>query len=264
MVFAKILTIFGGNNDTIDLTATATAALTGPAIADEGVLKTPFGISENMFPNNCTDEITFSPTTDSCAAWHNFLDQINAAKMEDSLYGLIKGNTAENGCTVAPCGQDWLDTYFEMNKATDSQITPEVSVDDEFSFQGGTISGLFLGGRIVWSGQKMDTTDGTIDGDAKHPAPFPALFDYFRFRDGDNDDSIWTATVPVYKDGETCVNPNQQIPIIGFAQIRVYMPNPPPDSTVTVKIKCELQVIEGRGGGNTFGNLKGSIPNLVQ
>jgi len=263
-VFARILSIFGGSHDSVNIIATATAALTGPAIADEGVLKTPFGISENMFPNDCTNEIQFSPTTDSCAAWHNFFDPVNASSMEDKLLGLIKGDTAESGCSVTPCGQNWLDTYFEMNKIPDPEVIPEVAADDTFSFQGGTVSSLFLGGRIVWTGDLMDSTDGTIDGDPKHPAPFTALFDYFRFRDDDGDDSIWTATVPVYKDGDTCENPNQEIPIVGFAQIKVLMPNPPPDSTVSVWIDCQLRVIEGRGGGNTFGNLKGSIPNLVQ
>ena len=68
----------------------------------------------------------------------------------------------------------------------------------------------------------------------------------------------------MYKDGIVCENPNQQIPIIGFAVIKVKMPNPPPDSTVNVEMDCDLRVIEGRGGGNNFGNLKGSIANLVQ
>ena len=92
--FARIFKI-----DTMNATSeSAIAALTGPAIVKEGELKTPFGLSENVFPNDCKDVIAFSPTTDSCAGWHNFFDPINAANMEDKLLGLIQGHTACEYC----------------------------------------------------------------------------------------------------------------------------------------------------------------------
>jgi hypothetical protein len=42
------------------------------------------------------------------------------------------------------------------------------------------------------------------------------------------------------------------------------MPNPPPDTSVSVWVDCNQSFVEGRGGGGNFGNLKGTIPNLVE
>ena len=254
--FAKIFGI-----DAVDVSADATAALTGPAIVDEGELKVPFSLSENNFPNDCTNPITFSPTPESCAGWHNFLDPANASTMADKMLGLIQGDVQEYEGLVS--GPAWLEANFDMNKSPDPEITPEVEIGDEFEFQGGTVASLFLGGRLDTTLVDLDT-GGPIMGDEKHPAPFPALFDYFRRRDDDGNDSIWTATVPVYEDDDLCENPSGAIPIVGFATIEIIMPNPPPDSSVSVYVYCELNFVDGRGGGGVFGNLKGTIPNLVE
>ena len=143
--FARIFKI-----DTMNAASeSAIAALTGPAVVEEGELKTPFGLSENVFPNDCKDVISFSPTTDSCAGWHNFFDPINAANMEDKLLGLIQGDTACEYCgTELLNGSDWLEANFELNKTPDSEETPTTSAGDYFEFQGGTISSLFLGGYL--------------------------------------------------------------------------------------------------------------------
>lgn len=186
----------------------------------------------------------------------------------------------------------------------DPAITPGTGEGDMYFFQGGTISSLFNGGTLEWEddpnlpGDNMvvpkynnpdDPTSGqVVIGDEKHPAPFPALFDYFRFRDDDDlddypnglsfdtdgdgaddltvtdPDAVWTATVPIYEDSEPCINPNEALKIVGFAIVRVIMPNPPPDSTVTVRIDCYLTFIGGHGGGGTSGTLRASIPNLVE
>jgi len=169
-----------------------------------------------------------------------------------------------------------------------------------FEFQGGTISALFTGRALMW-----EVPEGSVYNDYILPkdddgspgqdiegsgqiATFPALFDYFRFRDGDdlddypnglsfdtdgdsvNDltvtdpDAVWTATIPVYEDSEPCMNPNALLKIVGFAIVRVVMPTPPPDSTVTVRIDCFLTFIGGHGGGGTGGTIKATIPNLVE
>ncbi len=259
-IFARV---FGVN--TMDVSAVATAALTGPSEVAEGELKTPFGLSENVFPNDCSNEIIFSPTTDSCAGWHNFFDPANANAMDEKLLGLIKGDgdgTENNTCLEEPCGQDWLDAHFEMNSAPEAATTPETVSGNEFNFQGGNIASLFLGG-VLDSTYDGGYTGGIID-NPKKPAPFPALFDYFRFRDGDGNDDIWTATVPVYKDGDTCTNPTGATEILGFAKIIIRMPNPPPDTSVSVWVDCNQSFVQGRGGGGIMGNLEGTIPNLVE
>lgn len=254
--FARVLGIMN-----MPVAAVAVAALTGPSEVAEGELKTPFGLSENVFPNNCKDLISFSPTTSSCAGWHNFFDQINASKMEDKLLGLIQGHSMPSGDNLYS-GSKWLETNFNLNKDPKSETTPETSTGESYNFQGGTISSLFLGGYLERNTYNGNT--GTVSGNDKKPAPFQALYDYFRYRDFDGDDTVWTATIPVYKDFESCRNPNTSIQIVGFAKIVVRMPNPPPDSTVSVTVDCNLSVIEGRGGGGSYGNLKGSIPNLVK
>ena len=258
-----ILTFFARifNINTVNVSADATAALTGPAIVDEGELKVPFSLSENNFPNDCTNPITFSPTAESCAGWHNFLDPANASTMADKMLGLIQGDVQEYDGLVS--GPAWLEANFDMNKSPDPEITPEVGTGDEFYHQGGTVASLFLGGRLGNTDNDINLPEEIL-GDAKHPAPFPALFDYFRRRDGDDDDSLWTATVPVYEDDEFCENPSGAIPIVGFATIEIIMPNPPPDSSVSVFVYCDLNFVDGRGGGGGFGNLKGIIPNLVE
>jgi hypothetical protein len=162
-----------------------------------------------------------------------------------------------------------------------------------FEFQGGTISALFNGGKLDWAADRVapvmdggDPPQQVVIDDPIHPAPFFAIFDYFRFRDGidlpeggvsvdtdgdgDDDltvtdpDAVWSATVPVYEDEDECINPNDSLKIVGFAVIHVIMPNPPPDSTVTAKIDCNLTFIGGQGGGGTRGNVRGTIPNLVE
>ena len=262
--FAKIFGI-----DSVDVSADATAALTAPTMVGE--LKVPFSLSENNFPNDCTSPIIFSPTVASCAGWHNFLDPVNAATVPAKMLGLIQGDIEDYTELGLVNGPAWLEANFDMIKTpdpvpdpdSDPEITQEFETGDEFNHIGGNVASLFLGGRLG-NTEKDINEDTEILGNIKDPAPFPALFDYFRRRDDDGDDSIWTATVPVYEDDDVCENPNDAIPIVGFATIEIIMPNPPPDSSVTVFVYCDLNFVDGRGGGGGFGNLKGTIPNLVE
>ena len=63
-----------------------------------------------------------------------------------------------------------------------------------------------------------------------------------------NKDDVWSATIPVYKDkdGVDCVNtgnnPNGDTEIVGFANIKVLKPAPPPATEIYVKIDCEFTV----------------------
>lgn len=312
--FAKILG-FG----TADVWADATAALTTLDEVGPGEMNMPIGLSENLFPNNCTDTIQFSPTTTSCAGWHNFFDAINANAMNDKLLGFILDDpTIHSGgpddgdygdCIKTPCGrantslypEGWLDAYFDMNpgQVPPAAYTPGVDANAEdtfFEFQGGTISALFNGGKLAWDADangdfvipRTDPTSGqqVVLDDDKHPAPFFAIFDYFRFRDnieipatgisvdtnGDgtdnltvrHPDAVWSGLVPVYEDDPTCINPNTDLKIVGFAIIHVLMPLGPPNNTIVAKVDCNLTFIGGQGGGGFSGNVRGTIPNLVE
>jgi len=291
--FAKLL-----GWKTASLKADATAALTGPSVAGPGEMNLPIGLSIWQFFKNCdmdqpntgpdgicSETITFSPTTDSCAGWHNFFDPINANAEAEKLINIVDGNVCEEDCNgeASPWpgpfepknGHEWLEQRFDIaeNKLPVGTQTPTTTTNESmYFFQGGTISSLFLGGWLMWNdpgtrvSPMIDLATGRqmVDGNSAKPAPFPALFDYFRFRDGDGDDTIWTAAAPVYADECPCSNPNEALTILGFAAVKVRMPNPPPDSTLTASVNCTFQVIEGRGGGGTYGGLKGSIPTLVE
>jgi len=278
-----ILTFFARifNIATVNVVADATAALTGPATIDEGELKTPFALSDNMFPHNCTDLISFSPTRDSCAGWHNFFDAINAASMKKKLLALIIGDgdgvdeAGNSDCLLEPCGKQWLfdnfDHLFDGDPFPEGEDTPETEAGDYFDFQGGAIASLFEGWYL--SNPDMDVNipddikvpENTNFEDFDLPAPLLALFDYFRRRDDDGNDAVWTAVIPVYKEeGVDCTNPNTSLEIVGFAEIEVLQINPPPDKTVNVTINCEKYFLPVRGGGATFGLLRGTIPNLVE
>jgi Flp pilus assembly protein TadG len=262
LFFARVLGIYEK-----PVSAVATAALTGPAEVAEGKLKTPFGLSQNVFPNNCSDIIDFRKTNISCAGWHNFFDPINANAEGNKLLGFIQGDTTCSECGAAASsllsGPAWLTANFQIpaNKTPTAAVTPGTTYGDFYQFQGGVISSLLNGG--VLDRASYDGNYGTVIGDAKNPAPMQALYDYFRYRDDDGDDSQWTATVPVYKDDITCDNPGKDTPIIGFAKIIVKMPNPSP-STIDVRVDCNQSFVSGRGGGGQFGSLKGTIPNLVK
>ena len=289
--FARILGILE-----VPVGADATAALTAPCVIAE--LELPIGLSETPFPDPwdpdihgeiCSNLIEFSPTNDSCAGWHNFGWQANANTLSEKIFGMIKAHPSINDpddpddddpCLEEPCGRssptNWFETYFPDFEPPDEAEIPDGEEGQDFNFIGGTVSSLFNGGVLDWD--NLDENDNpTIIGNGAHPAPFPALFDYFRFRDGDEDDDgapdhangkyladeKWTTTAPVYKGEDPCVNPNQEREIVKFVIVEVIMPNPPPDSTVQARVHCELVVVSGRGGCGG-GPVLAEIPNLVE
>ncbi|MDG5467571.1 pilus assembly protein TadG-related protein [Deltaproteobacteria bacterium IMCC39524] len=283
-----ISTFFAGvlGINELPTSAIAVASLSGPGTIAEGELILPFALSEHAFPDYCNDFIEFSPTTASCAAWHNFFDPINASNMESKLLGFIEGNGDDDGGScehcgdcetcgqrILPSGPEWLATNFDINPAQypEEAVTPaaEASVDS-FNFQGGDIAALFNGGYFDVN---YDGATGTVLGQDSKPAPLFALFDYFRYRDGDDHDDRWTTTIPVYQDltvqdesNDTpeCDNANDNRLIVGFATIIVYQPFPPPATNINVWVDCEFKAVDARGGGGTYGNTVGSVPQLVK
>ncbi len=257
--FARIF-----NHNTMSVSADATAALTGPAIVGEGELKLPIAVSMSYFPDNCPGQIDFQ---DKCAGWHNFFDAINANAMKDKLISFIKNDPGGEG-------EAWLREYFYKSvDATipDASATPETASSDMYDFQEGVIAALFSGEIIQWDDNGPITP---AQEDKGNPAAFPALFDYFRFRDGDENDNVWTTTVPVYKayydetNGQ-CVRPNyappyqSSIEIVGFATVQVVGVDAAAN-TVDVILDCKITFLDERGGGGMHGNTKGAIPNLVE
>lgn len=251
---SKISTLFARvfDEDSVAVTADAVAALTGPSDMDPGVLKLPVGLSENQFPDNCKEPITFGDTLDSCAGWHIFdEDKINANDLDAMIVGMIVSHLE---------GVDWLEeNYPNIKEIPSSYESPQVtSGETVFNFQGGTIASLF-------------------NSDVNNPAPIEALFDFWKSRDDDeeynfpdkapfniegfNRDDVWVATVPVYADGMPCENPTGEILIIGQADIIVTQINGPPDNSIDAVIDCNYKRLRGGGGS---GGTNGTIPNLVE
>jgi hypothetical protein len=263
--FAKILNFFD-----FEISAVATAALSGPSTVAEGVINAPVGLSKNNFPDNCENLIIFSGTPDSCAGWHNYFEtKVSTSKMRDKQLNIIAGHTVPDGSGISPPdgiynGVEWLGHYFGTTATPD--VIGDVNINDDeknqFNFIGGE-SSLLESIRLEWTGEYNDQTP-TLTGTGQI-ASFPALFDYFRMRDGDGDNSIWTATLPVYDDGVACNNPSGFTDIIGFAKAEISGYSGPPKNEIYLTIACEIfEIDDGRGGGGTFGNIKGSIPNLVE
>jgi len=288
--FARILSpIFGE----VSTGVVAVAALTGPGEVDPGEVNIPFALSENLYDSDhnmyrCGSTVSFSPTTEACAGWHNFFDPINASAMRQKFRGIIKGHGGELEGDFLEDDQEhlwkgskWLDENFNITQNIDATTTPAIAAGDEFEFQGGNISALFASGGYL-DPYEYDGNYAPVIGQDHAPVPFLMLFDYFRYRDHeyrreitfdsqtyDDDeawDKVWFATIPIYKDtSETsCINPNTRLEIVGFDNVVVITPNPPPDSNVTVLLDCEQKTISERGGGTDFGGLLGVIPNLVQ
>jgi hypothetical protein len=284
--FGFIFSFFGGAQNAFNVSAVATAALSGPANVAEGTLKAPFGISEQIL-NSCPTVIQFSPTTDSCAGWHNFFDPMNADAAAEKAINLIEGFVDDNGNDI---GHQWLEDHYNIlsSQAPSAEEVPTASIGDTFEFQGGVIAKLFASGGYYPNGSWDDYGEappGDVVGNDKKPVPFINLFDFYRFRDGDGGatdvvyacdpatggygdkpaNEVWSTTVPVYKDpGGSCSNPSGTTEIVGFANVIIVMPNPPPDNTVNVCFSCADVIEPGRGGGGAVGNVLGSLPNLVQ
>jgi Flp pilus assembly protein TadG len=81
------------NITSVDVRATATAALTGVGTTNPADLQTPFGISEFRFndPNYCDAPIKFAPTNDpaSCGGWQTFTANPNANTLRNQIDGMI-------------------------------------------------------------------------------------------------------------------------------------------------------------------------------
>jgi Flp pilus assembly protein TadG len=92
-------------------------------------------------------------------------------------------------------------------------------------------------------------------------AAMKSLFEANKTTDGDGNDDVWTAGVPVY-DGSDCSNPNEFITIVGFATIVITGVQDSPTHQIDGYVKCD-SFKSGRGGGSDLGT-KGTIPGLVE
>lgn len=197
------------NVSSMNVSAFATAALTGPSMTAPGELETPFGVSSFRFSTPyCNQPVRFYPTNDplSCAGWHTY--------------------------ETSPPNANTLRNIIDTNLIPNPPTSPDTQVGDNLEFIGGNVA-----------------------------SALPNLYNLYLSK-RDPATGIWTALVPVYQASD-CSNPNQPLPIIGYATMQITtVVVPPAGQLIEGTIACNI-VDGGRGGGGDFGTL-GTIPGLVQ
>jgi len=217
--FAKIMGI-----DTVNVSAVATAALTGESTIGPGGLPLPVAINKSWLSTlPCNNNLTFHPSsTGVCAAWHAYLPG------SDDPYD--------------PNASDMRQLLDDLASLTYS--SPEtVAGQTQYDFTNGTLANVFTHDNIQNLFDVMQVkNDGTLD--------------------MDTNSSTWTLSVPVFDDMAEGCSPNGSITIVGFATIVITGVDPPPATTIYATLLCD-NVKPGRGSGGYYGT-KGSIPGLVQ
>lgn len=263
--FAKIFDMM-----TMEVEKEAIAALSGPTFAGKGIANAPFGFSEDKVFPDTTFWIEFSPTGSSLTGWHNYDEpKVSADFIGESALSIIKGDgygdeEEKYAALELTEGEDWLENIFDIKEnpghSVEPEEVPEVSAGDEFNFTGGGVESLVKGGGGYIDSATYDGDSGSVLGNEEKPIPIIAMYDYFRYRDGDDNNDQWTTVAPVYKQGDN-LNPSNKIEIVGFIGITItgY------DFGTGFKAKIgDFTAIESRGGQNSFGKLKGTIPSLVK
>lgn len=212
---SPLTTFFAGilGTDRINVSAQATAALTGINKVLEAELDAPLGISRVWFDNNgdfCDLSIQFSPTnnTEGCAGWHTFFDPPNAHNLQSILHGLRTGTFASPEATVG---------------------------ETQFNFIGGDVSSVFHEFQALYDAKAVCSTTG---------APCSA-----EPCDGNCE---WSTFVGVYNYSD-CSNPNTSLTIVGFATMVIYVVTPPPDRLIRARVECDTVQPNARGGGINLG-----------
>ena len=161
-----------------------------------------------------------------------FCDQVIKFYPTSTPEGCAGWNTFEHW----PASESYLrKDILEPWAAGGNNPAPGAEIGDQFVFTGGTLGN--------------NTFQAFLD-----------LFNYMKTRDGDGDDSQWTAQVVVYENSN-CGNPTGLRKIVGFATA-IITNVIPPNVEITAKVICD-NVEPGRGGGGEYGT-KGTIPNLVE
>lgn len=302
VITGPITTFFGRifGIDSLPVRAVATAALTGPSVVKEGVIKLPIGISKGWLDPDgfyCDQNIVFhdknKADVEGCAGWHIFTeDLINANDLFKLLFGMI---LADDDPENPYDGSVWLNKNYPgliVSKGINPYASPETTAGETiYEFIGGDVASLFNNSALqalfdyykAWKPWVDEDGDNTEDDVGYDIADADTWTDVIINETGDpgsdgiedNKTSpydepayvgtegkyVWKTTVPVY-DAPCGDNPTGDILIIGFSDVYVMGLIGPPDKVVVAKVICDNYKIT-RGGGATSGT-KGTIPNLVE
>lgn len=227
--------IFG--NNTLGLSATATAAL-GPATSvPPGGMTAPFGISEQWFVNGgqCNDAIRFSPSNDpiACAGWHVY-DEIQLGSNPTNpahCSGGGPGGGPGGGSANAKLLRGVIDC-LTANNYTSPEVTPHQT---QFDFTNGEVANAFNNLENLYDSKK--DTNGN-----------------------------WEISIPIYQ-ATDCLGPIGSTTIVGFARATVTGINAS-QKIIDAKVDCNAILPDapsGPPGSGLGGGLSpmGSIPGLV-
>ena len=253
--FARILGI-----NTVDVSADATAALTGQGTSEPGELELPIGISSFFFMGHgCNEHIQFSPTNDpeSCAGWTAWDYSSNDITIRRILGGELTSPATQAGTSDANFigGDLSVPTFNELLL---------LFKDKGYDYDPAT-------GKVLTG---YDSEGKPIPGVVPFPPGVPLFAEdgvtRLYYPDGPNYTPLtprnhhkWETKVIVYE-WYDCSNPNTTIGIVGYTPIELIDVLGPPDKLLRGKVMCELVSNEdNRGGGGEYG-VKGSIPGLVE
>ena len=262
--FARIFGIQDWN-----VSATATAALTGQSTSEPGELELPVGMSRYFFDeHSCGDHIAFSPANspESCAGWTSWdynSNDANLRKILDEQAGYESPGTIANDTLFNFIGGQLSQPTFDallslfQRKGYDLDASGEPILDAD----GNPMHDATGTGLAVPLCYKNSTTDCSVPCDATFTT---RLY----YADGTaRNVHEWPTSVPVYEelDGTAdCSNPNQQLRVVGFARIMMDDVCDAPDKIVRAEVQCNYtETNDERGGGGTYG-VKGPIPGLVE
>ena len=264
--FAKIFGVYSR-----DVTAQATAAMTGQSTSDPGELELPVGLSRYFFDTkSCGDHVAFSPSNspESCAGWTSWNYGSNDAilrKILEENPGYVSPETLANdsifnfiGGQLSNPTFDALLALFQI-KGYDIDIHGNPILDAD----GNPVSDAGAAGVPLC--QNNSLTDCSVPCDLTDPTwPTRRL----KYPNGTPRNlHEWPTTIVVYENegGDAdCTNPNQAKPIVGFARINVDDVCNAPDKIIRGVVECSyVEPTDNRGGGGPYGVL-GPIPGLVE
>ena len=294
--FAKIFGI-----DAVNVSADATAALTGQSISEPGEIELPLGISTlAAAPDRCDKDIKFSPTNEACAGWNTFFeDPSRDIGTRRILQGMIDGTVESPATTTGvdkleyiggklsePTFNELLLLFKDKGYDIDANGDPVATyVDDDGNtvpvighldpesypdvvplFESDGVTPLLYPDGIE-TVQVFDPETGepVLDADGN-----PTYTDNYYILLTPRNKHEWPTKVVVYykendyvaDDGTLkCSNPEGDLLIVGYATILL---TDVVDKTIKGNLECEIVDDEDtRGGGGEYGT-KGSIPCLVE
>lgn len=206
--FARII-----GHDTMNVTANATAALTGLGKAFEGELDLPVGIDVELWknPDACGTDIVFYPTgTDSCAGWTTFDETPSSSS---TLRYMLDGMT--DGTYQSP------------------ELTASGGAGATVEFIGGNVSSALPDLKTLFDTKKLTVDPET--GESLATPYWDALV--VVYDDGE----------------AGCGNVSGANRVVGFARIRITQVLAPPDGQyIAGTVTCQ-NMEDGRGGGANVG-----------